>query len=704
LSLEKSLKNQENSSHFIQYANELWKSIVFLTKTICNKARETLFNRYDLPYETAHRILIDAVSAIYLLENLSLETILKEYFSTRTSFICSILNNIVDNTTERSTIADRIIKCLKAFVISVNSLFYVFSADTSNSSEKFTDLIKDQSFISESFKDDGFVGHKIPLYLKNLTFKTDQQIERFPPHKLQVEAKQWVDECIEAMKKDIFNTFKYAKNLKSLVVIRDSIFEYQSSLKNDSWSMICESLFGSSIDIWSDFIASFYYQQSKLIIDNSFNQTLDNLLENLSESFTDNKTLEIDINTYLWSLDNSQLNDITSSLNGLDNNNKIPFGSRRTKTNSSITPSIQRLCKILDDDLSHLLIDIDSITAKSNDSNIFNDYLKMSLDMFCNKLCDHLNETIKKQTVNIDNTEPSIVISKILLICRFIFSMPGQCSSLRGCFMNIHNFEQQKDHQNQANHKKSLIIFNESKVLNNEKNWLDLMTNLKQICKNGFNIWLDHLSSQMKRSDNSNSLLLINKFIAWDDIEIEDELKDDEPVEDELISKSASPLVKSKISVPLVCSPIIQNILYNICHELTKNLFYSMIDANLIIKDLVVVLFSQIIDKYENILKQQNNDQIKLTQNQSLQMIFDLKFLNQLFDLKTLTPTTTTTTPVDDTLQLNRKVVEKFKDVCGQLESIIDPFDYDITVPFMQSNITKCLIRTNVSLTIKNEL
>ncbi len=82
LEAEKSLKTQENSSVYIQYANELWNSIVFLSHTIINKSRSTLV---DSGKNVSSKILIDSISAIYLLENnTSLKKLFQEFISSRT--------------------------------------------------------------------------------------------------------------------------------------------------------------------------------------------------------------------------------------------------------------------------------------------------------------------------------------------------------------------------------------------------------------------------------------------------------------------------------------------------------------------------------------------------------------------------------------------------------------------------------------------
>jgi len=70
-------------------------------------------------------------------------------------------------------------------------------------------------------------------------------------------------------------------------------------------------------------------------------------------------------------------------------------------------------------------------------------------------------------------------------------------------------------------------------------------------------------------------------------------------------------------------------------------------------------------------------------------MLFDLKFLYILFDLKV-------------TLINKQQIQDDYKNVCSQLESFIDPFDYDICLPFIQSNINKSIARTSTLYGILN--
>lgn len=94
---------------------------------------------------------------------------------------------------------------------------------------------------------------------------------------------------------------------------------------------------------------------------------------------------------------------------------------------------------------------------------------------------------------------------------------------------------------------------------------------------------------------------------------------------------------------------------------------------------------------YKDIVSKQSSDEskksIKLTQNQSLQMLFDLRFLYSLFDLKSLV--------ISDKTKITH-IQSEYKKLSSDLEGFIDPFDYDICSPFIHSNISKAIARSSV--------
>ncbi|RNA42051.1 conserved oligomeric Golgi complex subunit 1, partial [Brachionus plicatilis] len=731
LELEKSLKSGQNSTSYIQYAYELWNSIVFLSNTIMNKARDRLINLSDVQSSTA---ITDSICCLYILQNTDLKTLFQDYISTRTNSICQILDS--DKFEPNINLRDRIVKCLDFLVSTVNSFYSVFSAN--NEDQSFDGIINDSTFILEALKDDGVVINKIPAYLKQIYFEKKQNIQKFDLDYLKTNCGQWLDNCVQELRTKLQKVFKYVSNLKSLVLIRDSVLDFETNLLNKqhlsetnsgpNWDSLCQLLFDKNISIWNDLISSFYYDQSKLIIDSSFQSTHDNLIYNLQQCLNDEKlSAESDINSLLWSSEESE--NVAKSRAQIDFFSSHSLKLQRNGKNLnerliySSTPIIKKLCSSLEEDVNKILSDIEistsgsyvmstesNVTILTNDFKRFNEYLQDNLDHFSDnvlsslvKLIDELSESKSEQH-----------IKKILLVCRLAHALPHNCPHLKICFNNLNQQLIQQRQQimissrqnvetstsallSALNKRKQALL--ENKVTKDE-NWTKLLGKLNEVLKKGLGIWIDNLCSSLKdnlwkRLSQNENVLLVNDLVTWDEIEIEDEVCLNQPEENSSVTRIQSSESKSKLSVPLVCSSVIQNLLHSLSQQIAKDLPYTMIDANLILKDLILNVINFVLEVYNNLLtlsQTVDKKRIKITQNQSLQMLFDIKFLHTLFDLKPSNYLNSTNESADRVETFN-KIQQDFKEICSRVESLIDPFDYDICVPFLQSNISKAISR-----------
>ena len=148
--------------------------------------------------------------------------------------------------------------------------------------------------------------------MTDVKFKGTESFKRFDTDFMRVKCSEWLSVCFEQLKQGISSALKYASNLKSLVLIRDAVVQFESTLVDESttsasasplaqspsisgttvsWSHICLTLFGKSVELWSELVVPFYYAQAKQIIDNSFQLTLDNMVRNLNDTLR-NKTFE----------------------------------------------------------------------------------------------------------------------------------------------------------------------------------------------------------------------------------------------------------------------------------------------------------------------------------------------------------------------------------------------------------------------------
>jgi hypothetical protein len=163
--------------------------------------------------------------------------------------------------------------------------------------------------------------------------------------------------------------------------------------------------------------------------------------------------------------------------------------------NDYLTPSMMNLCKLLDDELSRLLNDIEFSTNESknqsNDSILsddlrhFNEYLLANLKSFSQTLCDSLNNLINKlyQELKNESTDQNVQfhIRKILFICRLAHALPKSSSNLFYCF-NTFELNQNKPKIESLLSKKRLIQTDKK----NDENWQHLLDKLRKLCKHGF--------------------------------------------------------------------------------------------------------------------------------------------------------------------------------------------------------------------------
>lgn len=172
------------------------------------------------------------------------------------------------------------------------------------------------------------------------------------------------------------------------------------------------------------------------------------------------------------------------------------YNSKQLQTASDyLTPSMMNLCKLLDDELSRLLSDIEFSTNESknqpNDSILsddlrhFNEYLLANLQTFSQNLCDSLSNLINKLYEELKNNSkdqnPQSQIRKILFICRFAHALPKSSSNLYFCF-NTLELNQNKPKLDSLLTKKRIIQADKK----NDDYWQNLLDKLRKLCKHGF--------------------------------------------------------------------------------------------------------------------------------------------------------------------------------------------------------------------------
>ena len=150
----------------------------------------------------------------------------------------------------------------------------------------------------------------------------------------------------------------------------------------------------------------------------------------------------------------------------------------------------------------------------------------------------------------------------------------------------------------------------------------------------------------------------------WDDIEIEEETENGKKI-------------KSSIRVPMQSSWYLQSTLYSVCEELNRIGGHALSCS--ISHALTVSLWGGVLDAYEKLLKNSKASSHVISQNRSLQLLFDLKLLANLLPMKE-----------------QAAFQKRFQAIVDTLEGNVDPFDLDVFSPYVQNHLARHTQRCNI--------
>lgn len=184
-----------------------------------------------------------------------------------------------------------------------------------------------------------------------------------------------------------------------------------------------------------------------------------------------------------------------------------------------------------------------------------------------------------------------------------------------------------------------------------------------------YRLWKDWIFVQFLASLEASLLLCDNATLLlsmtnWEEIKIEEESEDGKKVE-------------SVIRVPAQLSSHVTSLLFSLCQELNRIGAHAL-DRKLL-HELVTSLSRGVLTSHEKLI-QENKPSI--TQNQALQVLFDLKVLTAILVGR----------GEDETSEFtNRR-----EQVIESLESCVDPFDLDVFTPYVALNVSRQLQRCGV--------
>uniref|UniRef100_A0A8C6V9F9 Conserved oligomeric Golgi complex subunit 1 n=1 Tax=Naja naja TaxID=35670 RepID=A0A8C6V9F9_NAJNA len=493
---------------------------------------------------------------------------------------------------------------------------------------------------------------------------------------------KWISMCNEDIKSGITDLLVYVKSLKGLARIRDAVWELLTSESmSQNWETVCHRLLDKPISFWEDLLHQLFLDRLQTLtkegfddISSSSGELLLLTVQELEAKFDSSNQskhilFECNMASFLWS---ENPNDLPPDAAWISVANRSQF----TKSGLSMkaqaySPSVQSFCSALDSKLKARLEDLLSYLPSSSSSSedpSYGHYKNSAFDRFADasiveellrsqcirclddllgcvrKKLDRAQEVLQGCTDSLHNPQ----INTILFMARLCRSLGELCPHLKQCILG----------------KLGKTGKGRTEEMNPvQAKWQGLKEQLLQDSLSAYRIW-STAAAKVLVWNFTQSLLkedaeaILATATNWEESEIEEE------------TESGSS-IKSKIRLPVQPSWCVQSFLFSLCQEI--NQVEATLFPRLSCKNCSRQLVSDI--------HVQKEDKLPITQNRALQLLYDLRYLNIVLTTK------------NEDIKSSRNKIEKQIDA---LESYIDPFDLDVFIPHLNSNLNHLVQRTSI--------
>ncbi|XP_064423551.1 conserved oligomeric Golgi complex subunit 1 isoform X1 [Latimeria chalumnae] len=526
---------------------------------------------------------------------------------------------------------------------------------------------------------------------------------------------QWIHMCKEDIKCGISNLLVYVKSLKGLAGIRDAVWELLTSNSiRQNWDTVCNRLLDKPLSFWDDFLQQLFLDRLTSVtkegleaISNSSKQLLVLALqefETKSSPVGRPVQFEYDVTLFLWSESASDL---------LSDAAWVSVASRSHFTKSglsmkaqALTPCIQNFCSALDSKLRVRLDDLlsylppETPAAKDGpsdspgpqpktsafdryaDANSVEEMLRSQCLSCIRCVLDCVREELGAAEGRLKGckySQDNCSLNAVLFMARLCRPLGELCPHLKQCILGKSGSSSDPVVREPRSVKK-LGKGKSQEVNPAQAKWQELKEQLLQQSTEAYLIWsstvskaLIHSFNQSLHSNTAGSVLAT--ATNWDEIEIQEE------------TESGSS-VTSKIRLPVQPSWYVQLLLFHLCQEVNRVGGHAL--PKVTVQELLKSCMDEVIAGYEKLAlsdQEQNKGEGKfpMTQNRALQLLFDLRYLSSVLTARN-----------EDGKSSRNQQDSRIQQAADFLESYIDPFDLDVFMPHLNSNLNRQSQRTSV--------
>ncbi|XP_038839290.1 conserved oligomeric Golgi complex subunit 1-like isoform X1 [Salvelinus namaycush] len=547
---------------------------------------------------------------------------------------------------------------------------------------------------------------------------------------------QWINTCKEDICNGVSSLLVYVNSLKGLASIRDAVWDLLSTDSiSQHWSFICQRLLERPLALWEDFLQQLFLQRLQAItqdgtetISSSCRQLLSSALRDLEGQPTPpgpgtpgpssspplpsrGALYEADVASFLWS---EAQGDLLSDAAWVSVSQRGPqHRSGLAMKTQALTPCVQIFCSSLDaalrdrlDDLQHYLpsdntdpqVPSVSFTIGLGSGSSSGSGTVSSFDRFTDAVA--VEETLRERCLAcvrdiitcvrsklgaaspVGSSPSPARLSSVLFMARLCQSLSKLCPNLRQCILGKQGgaaADPVTKGTPRQSRKLGKAAAKATEVSPAQAKWACLKEELLVVSMEAYRIWSSALSKALvgrfatSLHAESAGAILANAT-NWEELEIQEE------------AESGSS-VTSKIRLPVQPSWFVQSLLFHLCLEVNGVGGHAVPRPTL--QELLQGCMDLVLHQYQSLIhRAQDKDcPFPMTQNRSLQLLFDLRYL-----------TATLGTRLEDGRGFRSHQDPRVQQVCDSLESYIDPFDLDVFMPPFNSNLNRLSQRSSVLL------
>ncbi|XP_045500873.1 conserved oligomeric Golgi complex subunit 1 isoform X1 [Colias croceus] len=664
LQLQIGSRNEKQSMQSIQrLVQQQWNSISNLSQTIIDMCGQRLQD-LDISVEVACSCLI----GLYLLDSRSMVELL------------NTLINLHSNNSLKSTLQFNLQKILEGDVkaqiknkivngvkIVMKTIELIYSCFVENKGgvviQKLEQLYRKDSvpLLDLVQFSDPYALKLLPSVISQYRLTANKSIQALNNEEISTSVQNWSIWVKAFINDNVKALLQNVNRVRVLHEIREEAFKIESP---PNWSTICESLNIPPVHAWCNYFQPLLTSHVKVIVDNRWLKIYDTfktqLLIDLTKVSADSEVeKEVNINWFIWKdlIGDTVIesrNEVVSVMNSL-----MKGMSRQDR---GFTPNLEKLCKSLEDELQKLLDDLKDYLYVERKKDYLYDEDERLEQMYIDTseievyLCDVTDKSIESMLSYIKACfeEPTLQSTEIqrkttaIYTARFVQAITILIPNIRKCYIPD-----------------NYTMLDETLA----QRWHKLCDTLKENCHFCWGKWLTLVMDKAKALTNSlpQGFSLEENIdylmMQWDVIKIVE--KDDE-----------GNSIESIIKVPAGPSLKLQEYLYSISrllddvipHTLPVEIHTSFID------NITSITFAH----YNNVIREKETD---INQRCALQLLMDVRHLTLL-----LVP------------RENKKCMEFSQEICEFLRQKIDPFDYDVFYPYIQTNLKRSVQRVQTLL------